>query len=85
MKNLENMSAAAEGIITLIIDHVGDLKIKEKLDHDAIVLNISMHKDDVGKVIGRKGKNVDSLRVLLKAIAVKNFQKRLILVVNEES
>lgn len=70
--------------VSVIVDQPKKLKAEEKLEDDVIVVTISSAKEDVGKIIGRKGQNVSALRTYLKAIAVKNFQKRFILAVNEE-
>jgi predicted RNA-binding protein YlqC (UPF0109 family) len=44
----------------------------------ASIFELSVAKDDVGKIIGKQGKNVDALRTLLKAAAAK-MKKRAVL------
>jgi predicted RNA-binding protein YlqC (UPF0109 family) len=44
----------------------------------ASIFELSVAKDDVGKIIGKQGKNADALRTLLKAAAAK-MKKRAVL------
>jgi predicted RNA-binding protein YlqC (UPF0109 family) len=44
----------------------------------ASIFELSVAKDDVGKIIGKQGRNADALRTLLKAAAAK-MKKRAVL------
>ncbi len=59
-------------LLTLIIDHPDELKIEEKVLGDHFFQYIvSTNKDDVGKVIGKEGKVIQSIRNIAKIIAIK--------------
>ena len=67
------MKELVEYIVKSIVsypDHV------EVLEEDAgegdIRLNLTVHPDDMGKVIGRQGRVVQSIRTVLRVLAVKH-------------
>jgi len=51
-----------------LVDHPDELAIEEvEGDRDALILEITVNPDDVGKLIGRRGRIIRSLRTLAKA------------------
>lgn len=51
-----------------LVDHPEDLSLAEvEGEGGALVLELSVHPDDVGKVIGKHGRIIRSLRSLTKA------------------
>lgn len=59
-------------VVTSLVEHPDDVKI-DKQETDALTTyEVTVHPDDVGKVIGRQGRVVKSLRVLVRAAASMN-------------
>jgi len=57
-----------EYVAPWLLDHPGELRIDEvEGDRGATILEVSVHPDDVGKIIGRRGRIVGSLRTLARA------------------
>lgn len=51
-----------------LVDHPDELTVTEiETEGDDIVLELTVHPDDVGKIIGRQGRIIRSLRALAKA------------------
>jgi len=51
-----------------LVDHPEELSILEvTTEGNDIVVEVTLHPDDVGKLIGKKGRTIRSLRVLAKA------------------
>ena len=69
------MKEIAQTIVREMVDHPDELKVTETMNDGRIHLLIVTHKEDIGKVIGKGGKNIDSLRKILKAICSKKFNK----------
>lgn len=68
-------------IVSHLVDNTDEIHIKEKIENDVITLELSVSKDDVGKVIGRQGKIARAIRSVVKAAAsYKN--KRVIVKIN---
>jgi uncharacterized protein len=51
-----------------LVDHPEELEITEVAgENNVLILELSVHPDDVGKVIGKRGRIIRSLRMLAKA------------------
>lgn len=59
-------------ILENLVDHPDDIKIEsEESDHGYIVLKLTVHPDDMGKVIGKNGKIISAIRKILRVKAMK--------------
>jgi hypothetical protein len=66
------LKEVAEYIITKIVDNPDEVVVNEVNAGGRTILKVSANPDDMGKIIGKKGKNIDALRTLMKAIGAKN-------------
>lgn len=62
-------------IVKCLVDDPSKIEIKEDHGERTIVLNISVPKEDVGKIIGKNGKIVSSIRSICENIAAKNNKR----------
>jgi predicted RNA-binding protein YlqC (UPF0109 family) len=62
-----------------LVDHPTDVQVEE-IDEDdgSLVLELSVHDDDYGQVIGRGGRTAQALRTVVKAAAVKDNRRVLL-------
>ena len=61
-----------EYAVPWLVEHPDDIEITElEGEQGGLVLELSVHPDDVGKVIGKRGRIIRSLRVLAKAAGQK--------------
>lgn len=58
-------------IVKELVDHPDEVAVKEVVGERTTVLELKVHQDDIGKVIGRKGRIINALRVIVKSAAVK--------------
>ena len=70
--------AIIEEIIKELVDNPKGVKVEEIIGESTTVLNIKVEKGDLGKVIGRKGRIISSLRTVFGSIFAKNSQKAII-------
>lgn len=57
-----------EYVAPWLLDHPDEVSIEEvEGERGATVLEVSVHPEDVGKIIGRRGRIVGSLRTLARA------------------
>ncbi len=72
-----------EYVVTALVDHPEDISITRTVDNLGVLLTLTVHKDDMGKVIGRGGKlATQAIRPLLSAVGMKH-NARVSLKINE--
>ena len=65
-------------IVTALVDHPDTVQVKETEQDDTIIIELTVAKDDLGKVIGKQGRTARAMRSLLAAAAGKiNKRSRL--------
>ncbi len=69
------MKDILELIIKNLVDNEEKVSISEKSDDKTITYEVKVDKDDMGKVIGKQGKMAKAIRVVMKAVAVKEHKK----------
>jgi uncharacterized protein len=71
-----------EFIAKHLVDHPDQVSIELEEKEDKMVFRLNVNEQDVGKVIGKKGRTAQSMRTLLAAVAAKEG-KRAILEIND--
>ena len=55
-------------LVEPLVDHKDDLQVTQSVDESGdVYIEISAHEEDAGKVIGRQGRVIKSLRILARA------------------
>ncbi|MGH3666165.1 MAG: KH domain-containing protein [Egibacteraceae bacterium] len=55
-----------------LVDHPEDVSVTAVTeDDDEIVLELRVHPDDMGKVIGKRGRTAKAIRTMVKAAATR--------------
>ncbi len=61
-----------EYTVPWLVEHPDDVEISEvEAEQGGLILEVSVHPDDVGKVIGKRGRIIRALRILAKAAGQK--------------
>ena len=56
-----------------LVDHPDEVEITEAEDDDGeLVLELRVHPDDMGKVIGKRGRTAKAIRTMVKAAATRD-------------
>lgn len=63
------LSAALEHVVKGIVDHPEDVTIRSSTSSRGDVLEVRVHPDDRGRVIGRGGRTAKALRTVVSALA----------------
>lgn len=60
-------------LVTSLVEHTDDVTIARKESSGSTVTyEVSVHEDDVGKVIGRQGRIIKAIRTVVRAAASVN-------------
>ncbi|MEJ2031956.1 MAG: KH domain-containing protein [Deltaproteobacteria bacterium] len=62
-------------IATSLVDRPDAVEVGESEQEDAIVFELRVAKDDIGKVIGKQGRTARAIRALLTAAASRDNKK----------
>jgi predicted RNA-binding protein YlqC (UPF0109 family) len=54
-------------IVTALVDNPDDVSIEERESDGQVSYEITVHDDDIGKIIGRQGRIIKAIRVLARA------------------
>jgi predicted RNA-binding protein YlqC (UPF0109 family) len=65
------VKALVEGIIRNLADHPDEVEIKVIEGGNCVIMEIHAHPDDLGKVIGRGGRIINAIRVLMGAMSMR--------------
>jgi len=65
-------------IASSLVDHPDKVQVTESEQDDTIIIELTVAKEDLGKVIGKQGRTARAMRALLSAAAGKiNKRSRL--------
>ncbi len=76
------MKVLLETIAKALVDVPNEVQITEIDGEKTIIFELRCNEKDVGKIIGKSGKTVGAMRVLLNSIAAKQGRKALLEVVD---
>ena len=70
------MKELLEVIARALVNSPDEVRVDERTEEDGtIVLELSVAPEDMGKVIGKKGRIAKAIRTVIKTAAMRNDQK----------
>ena len=63
------LEEALEHLVKGIVDHDEDVAVRRKELRHGEILEVRVHPDDLGRVIGRAGRTASALRTVMGALA----------------
>ncbi|NIU82525.1 MAG: KH domain-containing protein [Candidatus Thorarchaeota archaeon] len=72
------MKELVEFMAKSLVDNPQQVEVTEIAGRDTSVIELKVAKEDIGKIIGKKGRNAQAMRTLLNAASAK-FRKRVVL------
>ena len=70
VENDRDIAGLVESIVRPLVEHEEDVRITSSYDDDgSVYVEISVNEEDAGKVIGRQGRVIKSIRTLARAAA----------------
>jgi uncharacterized protein len=65
------LAEALEHLVRGIVQHPDDVVVSDKQTRRGPLLEVRVHPDDLGKVIGRNGRTATALRTVISAVGGK--------------
>jgi len=61
-----------EYVVKAMVDHPDDVSTKRSVDEMGVLIELTVHPEDMGSIIGKEGRTAKSLRTLLRVLGAKN-------------
>ena len=72
------MKDLLEYLAKALVDNPDDVRVEVIEGERSVILQLRVHPDDVGKVIGKQGRIAQALRTLVKAAAPKQGKNAIV-------
>lgn len=80
---MKEVKQLVETMVRSIVDDVQNVKLTEEVSDKGVLYEITVAKDDVGKLIGKGGRVASAIRTVAKASGAKHQVRVLINVMNK--
>ncbi len=71
-RNRKSMKEFVAYIVKNLVDHPEKVHINEIGGTHTLIIELTVEKEDIGKIIGKKGKTINAIRTLLMSVASRN-------------
>lgn len=62
-------------LVRAIVDRPDEVSVEERISGNTVVLELTVAKRDMGRVIGKEGRIAKSIRTVMRAAAVKENKR----------
>jgi hypothetical protein len=69
------MKELVEFIVQSLVDHPDQVQVREIEDNATTLLELTVADTDMGRVIGRSGRVINSIRAILQVLAAKQGRR----------
>ncbi len=73
-----------EMLVRALVDEPDQVRVTESQGEKTTVFEVSVSKPDMGKVIGRNGRTIESLRTIVGACGAKRKQRCILQIIDDE-
>jgi predicted RNA-binding protein YlqC (UPF0109 family) len=67
-----------EFLVKSLVDDQEAVSVETAEEEDALVLELQVSEDDVGQIIGRRGRTISALRTVMRAVGASQDQRVLV-------
>ena len=79
-----SISEVIETLIKALVDEPEEVEVTESQGEKTLVIEARVSKQDMGKVIGKRGRTIDSLRTIVAACGAKKRQRCIFQIIEDE-
>ncbi|KMY49423.1 KH domain-containing protein [Peribacillus loiseleuriae] len=69
------MKDLIETIVSALVDYPDDIQVMSREEDDRILYTLSVHKEDMGKIIGKQGRVAKAIRSVVYAAGSSQHKK----------
>jgi hypothetical protein len=62
-------------ITRALVDHPDEVRVVKHERNNQSLIEITVHSDDVGKIIGKQGRIIKAIRTVVKSCAIRDNRK----------
>lgn len=73
-----------EYVVKNLVDHPDEVVIERSTDDRGVLLKLTVHPDDMGKIIGKAGSTAKAIRTLLRVVGAKTDERLNLKIVDPE-
>jgi predicted RNA-binding protein YlqC (UPF0109 family) len=77
------MKELVEFMAKALVDNPDQVEVTEIAGRDILMIELKVAEEDIGQIIGKKGSNVQAMRLILNAASFK-LRKRVVLEIIEQ-
>ena len=77
------MRELVEIMAKALVDNPAQVEVTEIAGSDTLVIEVKVAKEDMGQIIGKRGRNAQAMRLILNAASAKLRMRRVILEIIE--
>lgn len=70
-EKVERLGSLLSGIVYGLVDQPESVEIKNIVTSSLVVFIVRVAKSDLGKILGKQGKNIGAVRTIMQAVSVK--------------
>ena len=70
-----DLQGFVEFVVKSLVDHPEEMEVVPEQSEDHCALRIRCHKDDRGKIIGKRGKTITAIRALVSGAAGRQHKR----------
>lgn len=73
-----------ENLVKSLVSHPNDVDVEEEQNGNTRTFHIAVNSEDTGKVIGKNGKVINAVRLVVSGIATKSREKAFVKIVTND-
>lgn len=80
---MPNIEALIKSIVEPLVEHPEEFTIEIVDTDDFTEYHLQLHPEDIGRVIGKKGRVVRAIRTIVYSVRIRNQKRARIVIANE--
>lgn len=75
VKDTDTDKVFLETLVKALVDHPEAVQVERKIDELGVLLNLKVHHNDMGVIIGKRGMTAKAIRHLVRVVGFKNHAR----------